>query len=73
MTLSRQLHYLLIATHVPASGAGGGMVRYSVELARELAERDDVDLHVLASTEAAQYFSRQNNVVVHRAPSVPNA
>jgi glycosyltransferase involved in cell wall biosynthesis len=47
------------------------MVRYSVELARELAERDDVDLHVLASTEAAQYFSRQNNVVVHRAPSVP--
>ncbi len=46
------LRWLLLATHVPVSGAGGGMIRYAVELGRALARRDDVELHVLAQSEA---------------------
>lgn len=41
------LRYLLLAGHVPESGSGGGIVRYTVELARALARRDDVDLHLV--------------------------
>jgi glycosyltransferase involved in cell wall biosynthesis len=46
------LRWLLLATHVPASGAGGGMVRYAVELGRALARRSDVELHLLARPDA---------------------
>jgi len=46
------LRYLLLATHVPADGRGGGMIRYVLELARELEERPDVELHLLVSREA---------------------
>jgi len=42
-----------MAGHVPADGVGGGIVRYTVELARALARRDDVDLHLLTTAEAA--------------------
>src|SRR4051812_36769953 len=42
-----------MATHVPPDGRGGGIVRYTVELARALRRRDDVDLHLLTSTTAA--------------------
>jgi glycosyltransferase involved in cell wall biosynthesis len=42
-----------MAGHVPADGRGGGIVRYTVELARALRRRDDVELHLLASKEAA--------------------
>ena len=46
------LRYLLLATHVPADGRGGGMIRYVLELARELEARSDVELHLLVSREA---------------------
>jgi glycosyltransferase involved in cell wall biosynthesis len=46
------LRWLLLATHVPASGAGGGMVRYAVELGRALARRADIELHLLARPDA---------------------
>ena len=46
------LHYLLLATHVPADGRGGGMIRYVLELARELEARSDIELHLLVSREA---------------------
>ena len=45
--------WLLMAGHVPPSLRGGGIVRYTVELARALARRDDVDLHLLTSPQAA--------------------
>jgi glycosyltransferase involved in cell wall biosynthesis len=41
------LSWLLLATHVPATGQLGGMVRYVMELARELARHPDVSLSVL--------------------------
>jgi glycosyltransferase involved in cell wall biosynthesis len=53
----RPLHWLLLATHVPASGSGGGMVRYCVELARALGRRDDVDLSVVCTPAAEPFFT----------------
>jgi glycosyltransferase involved in cell wall biosynthesis len=44
--------WLLMAGHVPPSTHGGGIVRYTVELAQALHRRDDVDLHLLASPAA---------------------
>ncbi|MDQ1493858.1 MAG: hypothetical protein QOG69_341 [Actinomycetota bacterium] len=45
-----------MATHVPADGAGGGMVRYAVELATSLTAHPDVELHVLARAAARNFF-----------------
>ena len=47
------VRWLLMASHVPPSGSLGGIVRYTVELARALERRDDVELHLLTSREAA--------------------
>ena len=67
-----RLRYLMLATHVPASGSGGGVVRYTVALARALAARPDIELHVVATSDGAVFFrtflpDRQ----VHRVPTVP--
>jgi glycosyltransferase involved in cell wall biosynthesis len=43
-----------MASHVPPSGTLGGIVRYTVELARALERREDVELHLLTSPEAAE-------------------
>lgn len=50
--------YLLLATHVPVSGSRGGVVRYTVALAEALARRPDVELHVLVTRDAADFFTR---------------
>ena len=47
------VRWLLMATHVPPDARGGGIVRYTVELARALGRREDVELHLLTSTAAA--------------------
>lgn len=47
MTSPAVLRWAVLASHVPASGSGGGMVRYTVELTRALARRDDVRLHLV--------------------------
>jgi glycosyltransferase involved in cell wall biosynthesis len=68
------LRWLLLATHVPASGSGGGMIRYCVELARALSARPDVDLHVVATPEAEEFFTGLLGPGrVHRAPALPVA
>ena len=51
--MSRPARWLLMAGHVPAGGVGGGIVRYTLELASALERRDDVELSVLASPAAA--------------------
>jgi glycosyltransferase involved in cell wall biosynthesis len=51
--MSRRPRWLLMAGHVPPSTQGGGIVRYTVELAQALRRRDDVDLHLLASPAAS--------------------
>ncbi len=52
----RSLRYLLMAGHVPPGGDGGGIVRYTVELATALAERTDVELHLGVNAAAADWF-----------------
>jgi glycosyltransferase involved in cell wall biosynthesis len=71
---AQPLRWLLLATHVPASGAGGGMIRYCVELARGLHRRPDVELHVLCTPEAAPFFGGMLGTDrVHRVPGLPVA
>ncbi|MGY1914632.1 glycosyltransferase family 4 protein [Blastococcus sp. SYSU DS0973] len=70
----RPLRWLLLATHVPASGSGGGMVRYCVELARALNDRPDVELHVVATPEAEEFFAGLLGASrVHLIPGLPVA
>ena len=70
----RPLRWLLLATHVPASGSGGGMIRYCVELARALHDRPDVELHVVATPEAEEFFAGLlGDSRVHLLPGLPVA
>ncbi len=70
----RPSRWLLMAGHVPASGVGGGIVRYTLELATALRRRSDIELSVLASPEAAGLLADvvggEDRVV--RLPSVPD-
>jgi glycosyltransferase involved in cell wall biosynthesis len=50
------LRWLMIATHVPATGTGGGMVRYAVELASAMRSHPGVDLSVLVQRSARHFF-----------------
>lgn len=61
-----------MASHVPPSGSGGGIVRYTVELARALHRRPDVDLHLLTTAKAFSLASRGMGRVV-RLPPIPDA
>ena len=71
----RPLTWLMTATQVPASGTGGGIVRYTVELARALHARDDVDLSVLVEPAARPFFAELLGSVarVHTLPALPTA
>ncbi len=63
------LRWLMLASHVPASGTGGGMIRYSVEIARALQARPDVELSVVAGPDAVGFFVEQMGLperCVHR-------
>lgn len=67
-----RIRYLLIATHVPRSGSGGGIVRYTVELAGALHRRSDVELHVLVASAAPTYFDTMLPASqVHHLPRLP--
>lgn len=73
--MTSPLSWLLLATHVPADGQRGGMVRYVVELARELHAHDEVDLSVLTVPAAAPFFTdllgRRDRVLT--LPALPTA
>jgi glycosyltransferase involved in cell wall biosynthesis len=73
--MSRPLKWLLMAGHVPPDGQGGGIVRYTVELAAALRRRDDVELHLLTSASAAGALSEitgsERRIVP--LPAVPDA
>ncbi|MEJ5945310.1 glycosyltransferase family 1 protein [Pseudokineococcus basanitobsidens] len=65
------LRWLLMAAHVGPDGQGGGIVRYTTQLAAALERRDDVELHVLAG-EAADWFRAWLPADrVHAAPRLP--
>ena len=68
------VRWLLMAGHVPPTLRGGGIVRYTVEVARALARRDDVDLHLLTSPAAAAALAElaggRDRILTH--PAVPD-
>jgi glycosyltransferase involved in cell wall biosynthesis len=67
-----RLRYLLIATHVPPSASGGGIIRYTVELAEAMCRRNDVELHVLVAGSRSTYFDVLLPAhQVHRIPALP--
>lgn len=72
------VRWQLLASHVPADGQGGGMVRYVVELASALSRREDVELLVLTAPAAVPFFSDllsspQRVHALPKAPTVGNA
>jgi glycosyltransferase involved in cell wall biosynthesis len=71
MNATSPLRWLMLASHVPASGSGGGMVRYAVEMARALQDRHDVELSVVAAPEAVDYFVEQLGLAAHRVHRLP--
>ncbi|MEJ5915907.1 glycosyltransferase family 4 protein [Pseudokineococcus sp. 1T1Z-3] len=67
----RPLRWLVMATHVGPGGQGGGIVRYTTQLAAALERRDDVEVHVLAG-EAKEWFRGWLPAErVHAAPRLP--
>ncbi|MBW0114575.1 glycosyltransferase family 4 protein [Pseudonocardia abyssalis] len=67
------LRYLLMAGHVPESGSGGGIVRYTVELARALARCDDVELHLMVDGRSPVLEALVPATHVLRRPTLPTA
>jgi glycosyltransferase involved in cell wall biosynthesis len=66
------IRWLLMATQVPAEGSGGGIVRYTVELARALAQRTDVELHILSGRDAIPFWTRMvPGDQIHPVPNLP--
>ena len=57
--MTTPLRWLLIASHVPAGGAHGGMVRYTVEIARALAAMPEIELHILSNAEAVDFWASE--------------
>ncbi|MDH4075755.1 MAG: glycosyltransferase family 4 protein [Acidimicrobiia bacterium] len=55
----RPLTWLMLASHVPADGARGGMIRYAVEATRALNRRDDVRVLVHCTPAARPLFVDQ--------------
>lgn len=53
------LTWLMLASHVPADGARGGMIRYAVEVTRALNRRDDVRVLVHCTPGARALFVDQ--------------
>ena len=64
------LRWQLLASHVPATGDGGGMVRYAVEMAAALERRRDVELSVLVAAGSADFFA--GVVAPGRVRALPN-
>ncbi|MCW2529028.1 MAG: glycosyl transferase group 1 [Pseudonocardiales bacterium] len=68
----RPLHWTIMATHVPAGGSLGGVVRYTTELISALAEREDVVVSAVTTRAAADTIAA---LIGDRArvSTVPNA
>lgn len=70
-----RVRWLLMAGHVSPDLRGGGIARYTIELARALSRREDVDLHVLGTAEAADPLGELigDRTRVLESPAVPDA
>lgn len=50
------LQWLILASHVDEAGAGGGIVRYTTELIRNLDALPGIDVHVACTKQGAAFF-----------------
>ncbi len=48
--------WLILGSHIPPEGGLGGMIRYTVEVARSLQKRDDVEVHVHCRPDAEPFL-----------------
>lgn len=69
----RPLNWTVIATQVPPHGSLGGVVRYTTEMIRALAERDDVVVSALTTRAAADVVGEfvGDSGRVHTVPDAP--
>jgi glycosyltransferase involved in cell wall biosynthesis len=68
------MRWLVLATHIGRTGSGGGMIRYAVELIRNLNQLESIDVHVLCTQDGAQFFQGElgfNPRQIHIAPTMP--
>ena len=69
------IRWLLLASHVPPGGLHGGMVRVTVELARALNRRTDIELSVVCDRNAATWWraelDTEDPTRIHPLPAVP--
>lgn len=49
-------NWLILASHVPAEGGLGGMIRYTVEVTRSLQGREGIELFVHCTPDAVPFF-----------------
>lgn len=52
----RPRRWLVLGSHIPATGRLGGMIRYTVEVVRALSERPDMEVHVHCQPDAAPFL-----------------
>jgi glycosyltransferase involved in cell wall biosynthesis len=70
----KTMRWLVLATHIGRTGAGGGMIRYAVEMIRNLNQFEAIDVHVLCTKDGAQFFQTElgfNSKQIHIAPTMP--
>lgn len=58
--------WLVLGSHVPEEGGLGGIVRYTVEVTRALAERDDIMVHVHCRPAAVPFFVDELGIAPER-------
>jgi glycosyltransferase involved in cell wall biosynthesis len=70
-TGTKPTRWLVLATHVGPTGSGGGMIRYAVEMIRNLDHIYGVEVHVLCTKGGAEFFRRELGFEATRLHIVP--
>ena len=73
--MTNPLRWTMMATQVPAGGSLGGVVRYTTELTRALAERDDVIVSAVTTRSAADTVGELVGAAgrIYTVPDLPTA
>jgi glycosyltransferase involved in cell wall biosynthesis len=73
--VTRPAHWLVLASHIPPGGGLGGVVRYTAELMRAMAARDDVVLSAVTTRRSAATVAELVGDAgrVHALPDLPTA
>lgn len=69
----RPVRWLILASHVDETGSGGGIVRYSVELIRNLDKIDGIEIHVACTRKGAAFFRSDLGLSADRVHVLPTS